>query len=315
MSHMLKNGFLALCLILAAFMTGCGRQAEEETGKTYDIYYINNEETGIFSSAYQTGTEDGQELLAELLDQLSLIPEKMEYKAPLSGNFELLGYSWDGEQLILNFDEHYKELESITEVLVRAAVIRTLSQIDNISYVSFTVQNEPLTDSSGMAIGFMSADMFIDNAGNEINTYEKVNLHLYFANEAGDRLVEEEQRNVIYSSNIPLEKLIVDRLIAGPTVEGNYPTINPDTKIISVTVKDSICYVNFDEAFLNQPYHVASLVTIYSITNSLAELTNVHKVQISINGETSVFYKESISLSTIFERNLDLMETAESTEE
>ncbi|MCI9373962.1 MAG: GerMN domain-containing protein, partial [Lachnospiraceae bacterium] len=52
--------------------------------------------------------------------------------------------------------------------------------------------------------------------------------------------------------------------------------------------------------------------TIYSITNSLIELPNINKVQISVNGDTSLFYKESISLTNIFERNLDLVTSAAS---
>ncbi len=49
-------------------------------------------------------------------------------------------------------------------------------------------------------------------------------------------------------------------------------------------------------------------VKIYSITNSLVELPNINKVQISVNGDTSVSYKENMSLSTVFERNLELVE-------
>ncbi len=162
-------------------------------------------------------------------------------------------------------------------------------------------------DNGGTAVATRTADMFIDNAGDEINPYEKVNLHLYFANETGDGLVEENQRNVEYNSNISVEKLVVEKLIEGPNSEGHYPTINPATKVISVTVNDRICYVNLDENFLNQPYNVTSDVTIYSITNSLVELPNINKVQISINGETALFYKESDSLTNLFERNLDLI--------
>lgn len=298
-------------------IAGCGAQdvPESETGKIYDIYYVNNEETRIFSNMYQTTTEDAQTLLDELIEQLAVIPEKGEYKAPLAEHFELLGYSWDGGQLTINFDESYKEMDKIKEVLVRAAIVRTLSQVEGVDYISFTILNEPLVDSSGVAIGTMSPDMFIDNAGNEINTYEKANLRLYFANENGDKLVEETQRNVVYSSNVSLEKLVVEKLIEGPAAAGDYPTINPATKIISVTVNDRICYVNLDESFLSQPYNVTNDVTIYSITNSLVELPNVNKVQISINGETNVLYKESVSLTTIFERNLDLLESAASAAE
>lgn len=307
--------FLPVMLVLC--IAGCGAQKvpEMESGKLYDIYYVNNEETRIFSNMYQTMTEDEQTVLDELIDQLATVPEKGEYKAPLAGNFELLGYTWDGGQLTINFDEHYKEMDNIKEVLVRASIVRTLSQVKGVDYISFTIQNEPLVDSSGVAIGIMSPDMFIDNAGNEINTYEKVNLRLYFANESGDRLVVENQRNVVYSSNMSLEKLVVEKLIEGPAASGDYPTINPATKIISVTVNDRICYVNLDESFLSQPYNVTNDVTIYSITNSLVELPNVNKVQISINGETNVLYKESVSLTNIFERNLDLLENAASAAE
>ena len=226
-----------------------------------------------------------------------------------------MGYTLDGEQLTIDFDEHYKEIDSITEILIRAAIVRTLTQVEGVNYVSFTIQGETLTDNAGVAIGTMSADMFIDNAGKEINTYEKVNLCLYFANESGDRLIQENQRNVVYNSNISIEKLVVEKLIEGPASDSAYPTINPATKIISVNVKDGICYVNLDSAFLSQPYNVTSDVTIYSITNSLVELPNVNKVQISINGETSILYKESISFTTIFERNLDIMSTIASAEE
>ena len=123
--------------------------------------------------------------------------------------------------------------------------------------------------------------------------------------------MEENQRNVVYNSNIALEKLVVEKLIEGPKATGSYPTINPATKIVSVTVKDGICYVNLDESFQNQPYNVSSDVTIYSITNSLVELSNVNKVQISINGKTDVSYRENVSLNNVFERNLDLLSTVQ----
>ena len=66
--------------------------------------------------------------------------------------------------------------------------------------------------------------------------------------------------------------------------------------------------MDLDNTFLTQIYNVTSDVTIYSITNSLVELSNVNKVQISINGNINVTYRENTSLSTVFERNLELVE-------
>ena len=111
-----------------------------------------------------------------------------------------------------------------------------------------------------------------------------------------------------------MERLVVDELLKGPgtdVADVAYPTINPNTKVVSVSVRDGICYVNLDDTFLTQIYNVSSEVTIYSIVNSLAELTGVNKVQISVNGESDIMYRENISLSTVFERNLDLVATVE----
>ena len=53
---------------------------------------------------------------------------------------------------------------------------------------------------------------------------------------------------------------------------------------------------------------------IYAIVNSLVELQNVNKVQILVSGETPKVYREKISLETIFERDMDLVETAKGDE-
>lgn len=302
------------CIVILGVMfalAACGRNVEAQPGTAYDIYYVNNDETKIISRQYFTESVDPEDLFAELTGQLQTKPEKMEYQAPLAEEFSITGHVLDSGLLTVDFDEKYRELWGIREILIRAAIVRTLVQIPDVERITFTVAGEALADSNGVAVGIMTADTFIENAGNEINAYEKVDLHLYFANETGNLLVEENQRNVVYNSNIALEKLVVEKLIEGPKAAGSYPTINPATKIISVTVKDGICYVNLDEAFQSQPYNVSSDVTIYSITNSLVELSNVNKVQISINGKTDVSYRENVSLNNVFERNLDLLSTVQ----
>lgn len=307
MTYYNKLKIIWLCAVFVLLGVACGRDEQPENGTTYKIFYINNEETKTVTGDYVSATQDTAGLIEELLGQLAQVPSRLEYKPPLASGFELLGYTLDNGQLTMNFDGRYREMDNIKEVLTRAAIVRTMTQIEGIDYVSFTVQGEMLTDSSGVTIGTMSPDMFIDNAGNEINAYEKANLILYFADEDGTGLVVENRRNVVYSSNIAMEKLVVEKLIEGPDSDGAYPTVNPATRIINVTVNDGICYVNLSEDFLTQPYSVDPAVTIYSITNSLSELSNVNKVQISINGETNIAYREKISLSDVFERNLDLL--------
>ena len=289
MNRMNRCGRKWISILCLAFVTltcgGCGNKEPEE-GDVYTIYHLNHDQTGLVMQDYTTQTpqDDKDTLLEELTDALSQTPDKLEYYPPLSGRVHLLDYHTEKDQVTLEFDSQYKELPATTEILVRAAVVRTLTQVEGISYVSFTVQGEPLVDNLGNVVGIMSADQFIDNSGDEINTYEQAELRLYFADETGTHLVE-ANRTLRFSSNIAMEKLVVEQLIKGPENPELYPTINPETKIVNVTAE----------------------ISVYSLVNSLVELPNVNKVQISVNGETAVTYQESISLTTVFERNLDLL--------
>ena len=104
------------------------------------------------------------------------------------------------------------------------------------------------------------------------------------------------------------QNIVVEELIAGPSgqIEGLYPVINPETKIINILTKDGICYVNLDSSFLTVVNNVSAEVAVYSIVNSLVELDNINKVQILVNGEVPSTFSNST-----FERNLDYVTTLE----
>ena len=111
-----------------------------------------------------------------------------------------------------------------------------------------------------------------------------------------------------------MEQQVVEQLIKGPLendVAENgavFPTVNPSVTILSVTVRDRVCYVNLSEEFLTPVSNVTSQTALYSLVNSLVELPGVNKVQISIDGNTDVTFRDSVSLTTMFERNLDILE-------
>ena len=297
--------FLAVCMMASAL--GCAK-SDAVDPDSFKLFYVNNSETGIVAVGYdiKSPLSDIDAVIAELISQLETMPERLQYEAPLTGGVNLLGYSLNDKVLTLNFDIKYADIGRTVEILDRAAIVRTFTQLDEIEYVSFQVEGTPLSDHYGNVIGNMSADTFIFNVGNEINTYEKVELKLYFANETGDKLVP-VYRSVVYNSNISMERLAVEQIITGPRTDICYPTISKDTKINSVNVKDGVCYVDFDPSFLNEPYNVTAEVAIYSLVNSIVELTDVNKVVLSVNGEASFTFMD-FTISGPYERNLDLME-------
>lgn len=295
-----------ICALCMLCLCSCSSQKEEKKN-IYQVYYVSSSETKVEMHEYQMEAEEPEEMLQELMTCLSTIPEKLEYKAPFAMGFRVNTVQCQNGTVMLDVDSAYYNLSPTTEVLVRAAIVRTLTQIEGIDYVVITVDGNQLFDAAGELVSWMSADQFIDNDGNEINTYDLTKVKLYFANDTGDKLIA-AYREKYYSTNVPLERFVVEELIAGPSgqIEGLYPSINPQTRIISVTTKDGICYVNLDSSFLTVVNNVSTEVSVYSIVNSLVELSNINKVQILIDGEVPT----NFSTST-FERNLDNVITLE----
>ena len=48
---------------------------------------------------------------------------------------------------------------------------------------------------------------------------------------------------------------------------------------------------------------------VYSIVNSLIELQNINKVQISVEGNNALVFRDTIDMAVLFERNLDIMKS------
>jgi germination protein M len=174
-------------------------------------------------------------------------------------------------------------------------------------------------DAANLAISnpepvLLSGADFIDNTGDATNQYTQAELTLYFANEAGNRLVM-ENRSVVYSSSMSLERVVLNQLIEGPAAEGNLPTLPSAVKVQGVSLRDGVCYVDFDSIFLNEPMNVTDAIEIYSVVNSLTEITGVSQVQITINGSANEIFRNSIPLSGRFERDESYMEQPEAENE
>lgn len=112
-----------------------------------------------------------------------------------------------------------------------------------------------------------------------------------------------------------MEKLVVEQLLKGPKDKAHRAAIPKETKLVSISVLDGVCFVNLDEGFMEQNYEVAEPIVIYSLVNSLVELPNVNKVQIAVNGDSDITYRDSYDLGIMYERNLDFKDENTKTEE
>lgn len=301
-----------LAVLLLIGMAGCAKKGTDSSG--YQIYYTNIERTKLVEESYhaQSGETDG--VIAELLVKLASPSMSAEHTSALVSGVEITGSSLSDGQLTVTFSDAYQNLDNASEILLRAAVVMTMAQVKDVRTVVFHIGNDVLRDISGEPVGAMTAGMFI-NAQVGINSYRYASLALYFSNKDGSKLVR-EVRNVHYSSNTTLERVVMEQLLKGPMSAQLLPVLPEDVRVISVAVEDNLCTLNLSKEFLNVRGDEKLLpeVTIYSIVNSLCDVLGVERVQFQVEGQTNVLYKESLNLTGPFHRNSDLIETTESTE-
>ena len=310
----MKKKLSSLVIIVACFLilAGCGKQEIEKYDGTF-IEFVSTDETRTVKVPYKFVDGSPEQQITDLLLKLHTEQTDSEYKRTLPADVEVTGWDLRDGTLYISFDADYYSMSRTREILVRAAVVRTLIQVEGVDNVQFLVAGGTLLDSSSTVVGLMNENTFLENVGEEIATLEENRLTLYFASADGQALVS-EQRKVYYDSNNTQEQVIVENLILGPDVDDAKSVFPQGTRAIDVTTNAGICYVNLSADFLNQNYDILETVTIYSIVDSLTELDSVQKVQIYINGETKDVYRDAVDISAPLERDMSYIATPESKE-
>lgn len=303
----MKQWRALLVFLTAILLSGCaGKQAApnstQEPGK-YQIYYLNAPMTKLVAHTYETETTDTGALIDELMEQFTGVPADVESQVALSEKVTYQGYKRQDIVLYLYFDNNYTSMQSTREILCRAALAKTMTQIPGIDFINIYSGDQPLLNADQSPVGMLTATDFVDSIS-DVNAFERTELTLYFTDEAGEKLYA-EKREVMHNINTSVERVVLDELIKGPQQSGLFPTLDSKTGILNVSVNENVCYINFNGTFLTNSLEIKDYIPIYSITNSLAALSSVNRVQISVNGVKDGAFRDSISLNTLFERNLD----------
>lgn len=290
------------------FLSGCSSSRTPEAGEEY-LLYAEQGGTSLVPVRWSPSDPeaDVETRIREALKELKHPVDPDGYGSVIPEDMEIRIRAFQKGKLDLDFDSRYTNLSGKDEILLRAAVVQSLVQIKGVSMVRFFIDGQPLREADGTETGYMREDDFVQNIGSALNSYKKEKATLYFADPQQNRL-KAETVTVRYSSNTLFQKVLMEQLIKGPAAESLTATLPQDTVLLGVSVKDGICYVNFDEGFLSQSYTVPPELVIGSIVNTLTENQDVQKVQISVNGEKNIRFQDSIDLSRPLERNTDMVE-------
>ena len=116
-----------------------------------------------------------------------------------------------------------------------------------------------------------------------VPTEEMVEINLYFSDSQAMYLVPEKRK---IPQTPSLARQVVIELIKGPENSNLYPTIPKETQVNEVYIADDIVYIDLsEEIFKNHPGGSSGeLMTVYSIVNTLTEITPIRGVQILVEG-------------------------------
>ncbi|MCR5692286.1 MAG: GerMN domain-containing protein [Eubacterium sp.] len=299
---------LILSLSLLLCLTACGQEGTK--ANEYKIYYLDTESSRLVEEKYTT-SQDRQDIISVIKDLIGQInnPKNDKVLSPIDDGIEIIDYQIKENQLSLYFSAGYNNKSGVDEILSRAAIVKTLCQLKEIQYVDFYVEDQPLV-LSGNTVGLMSDNSFVDELNPSDATTTK-EVALYFATVDGKSL-QEVRKEISYNAAEPLAKLLVETLILGPNHLDNVniksrQTIPEDTVLNTVTIRDNVCYLDLSREFKNQIQGLQASVTVYSIVNTLCELSNINMVQFTVEGEQEEYYGDLEGFNMPLERNLDLV--------
>jgi len=303
---------IALSALLLFSFTSCGNNAKDMGSS---LYYVRSDKAGIAPVEYNFSSNDTEGMIKEALKALAEDNTDINMMNTIPAGVDIRHWELNDGNLSLYFVGDYESLDVYTEILVRAAIVKSLTQIKGVDAVSFYVNDSPLTDSNGDSIGQMTADTFIEDFGQETDSLLSTELTLYFASANGLSTVA-ETREVYYSRNVSKERLVIEQLIKGPESNELLSAIPSGTKLNSITVsEDGVCIVNFDATIETTITGITENVTVYSIVNSLTELDNIKSVKILVNGETPHISNVDVDLSSSISRNEEIIATVSEDDE
>lgn len=296
---MRKAGRLLLLLSAALLLLcGCGREKKEEN--EYTVYYVNTSGTRLMESRYVPAAETFDELMEELLEQMKLPPSGAV--SVLKDGVSVNGYERGIDALRIDFSKEYYDLGNTDEVLLRAAVVKTFSQIPGAAKVMITVEKEQLCDAEGQPVPAMDAESFINTKEGGINSYLYAKLSLYFMDKKEGQLTR-ETRPLHYSSNMVLERVVLEQLIEGPKQSGLSPVLAKTTKIQNLSVRDGVCTVSFDSEANKDPSNgsVSPQMAVEAIVDSISRTCDeVEEVCIQIDGDSTEKFRGEVDLRAGF---------------
>ncbi len=310
----MRKRFFAIAIVgiwMALGLCGCSLKDDDKPAEQSEYpvfcYVVDETETYIFKTEYTFRSELQYEQMNELFEELHRDNSEEKYLAAIPKDVQIVNWELDDEGLLtVIVNEEYYKVSEKREILLRAALVRTVCQLEDVYQVQIYVEQNPLTIND-KEVGRMNEYMFVDFIGMPHKVYD---VTLYFQYTENDSLIEVSRR--LFPDNYnTVEQAVLEMLIGGPeSTEGKAKQILPsDTKINSVKTRNGICYIDFSNEFLKESLYDRAEILLQSIANTVIKNFHyINSVSVSMDGkklQTYGSYKVpellTLSMTNVFE--------------
>lgn len=154
------------CLGLLFIMCGCQTKKNEtkrqENKKETAIYYTNKNCTKLIAVRKDIKLkENSQQAVESLLKEMQKNRKDSEYKVAIPEQVIINNVMVSNNIVLVDFSTGYKKISSNEDLICRAGIVYTLTQMKDISYVSFSISGKAMLDTDGKAIGALGRDSFV----------------------------------------------------------------------------------------------------------------------------------------------------------
>lgn len=240
------------------------------------LYFFNNDKTSITRESRSIQYDETEEIIPTIIEELSKKSSQSDNICVIDKNVKINEIIYEASDKIrLDLNSEFLTDNVHENLLATYAVVKSVcgaSAITGINYVKITVDGSDIMTEDGKAIDFLTFNDIKLAEDNE--AISEINASLYIPKK--DYLIK-ETRSISISDDEPVEKYILSELLQNKSIG----------ELISAETIDGVCFVNLKLSFTEKNVldNSDTLLSIYSVVNSLTELEHISGVQFLIDGK------------------------------